>query len=1584
MSYDNLELLGLMLGLLEVDEPDQAATTGPRYYGDRTPYPNFDWFTNPKSAFEGVKHQGWLIEQFFQQDSGLIGDADPHPQFFALTRPPRAIWRFFSNIVQAPKFSQIEDYPGLSDTAKTLFKQSLSTTPEGEDWKRRFASYLILGVTPASSGPSDQDGAAVLGIGCQTLVEIYPATEAFVASDLPSGMLELALEWYAPVTELKKGRLGSPDLISHSGPPSETAPQFQFGLCVWRDRGKAPLRTADPPQGSEHENPTGLRFCGTVDGGSKGHTVEQCDSKGKWTSAAADWWDVASNMVGDTQYNNQPYYKYVSELLASAVNPIRFGSVHLPTRQNVREAWDKLKHRQPSGTTASAPTQEKTLLTLRDYLLALGFLKRRPSETQKKTIDGYSNDDAYTFTLKPLAGSPPASSTETLNDLKFNKVLQQALVVQDGFPIYLGATSGSAPQGQEGTGGKSGESKASPESAIGGESLQPAILLGSSPPVHDDGKTTTYFGLVANAGLFKLGKTGKSDSESDSGVTGSSTESSGSEGTATPGQKRDIGLLAALGSWFTGESAGDNWYSRLQPGDPKPVVGPPGLAVFPIALVEKDDGSIEWRQDWQISAISFGFDAVGLNEKGLLDFDISKLNLRLGAFETRFALALDVGNGSVSGQWAVAAKLDGLGLSFDQGQKKSGLLAKMTQSFLELIDEQSGGGGASKPSQKEQQQHAETLANSAVASLTDYFGATQGNRAAVSAKDLASWKKGFDIEVGFMMELGSHLSLHYDVQLYDSNGARGKVVWIPIGLSLGPLQVKAIGIGMRDVDIGQATLTLAFTGSLSFMNFQLGVIGAGVKLPLYDMASMRGSVGDWLLTSKHTMLQGFDFSFATASVDVEGGLIRHTWGPNQENWEIAGELRVATPAIQMAAMGAFGPTPKTSPPPSVPVAPVSFFLYGYLGGKDIIDIYEVVQINGIALGAGVNRQVAIPPVEGIPDFTLVEIVMGGDDGDPSKLNPLEILLRMTNDVMAVPGWYFAAAGVRFGVVEILDCFALAVVQIAVGKKSADLELALLGVGRLSLPKGPEKFLYVELDIEADLRIEASDNPEVTFRLEADINPSSWIVNKDVSPKFTVGFAAVMWIGGDHSGDFVVSLGGYYPGPAFNRPTYYPSPAPLGFSWSPVDILTLSGDLYFAVTPSCMMAGGRFDASLNIGPVSAGFNMYANFLMRWKPFHYDVTIGLSIHASVDLFLVTLHVTVGATLQLSGPQMHGQARFKAGPVHVSINFGDPPQPPQPVTWSAFGTQFLDSQATAAMFGPVAAEPGHIEGPNLLSVNPVAGLYVVPKGSGVDPGAEPASQDIAAVRADELAVKISIRIPAKTVVMREADADGLEQLQKLKSAGALGTEPVALARSLNTSPLDSGEQHARVTATLIDSESGDSVDALGIQPMDLAAVNPDCRLYVSKADDTGHPVSSYEVVPADWTITPKISSVPRALWSSDAPSAAPEPSAARIQGAIVGFTASPPKTGGPRGLTLPPTGAIEPAILGFFDLPFGVAGQAGQTQPAPTAAAATATAFVASSSAAHATTAAALASLGLGAFQSAAKSFRETLAQPLQATS
>ena len=81
-------------------------------------------------------------------------------------------------------------------------------------------------------------------------------------------------------------------------------------------------------------------------------------------------------------------------------------------------------------------------------------------------------------------------------------------------------------------------------------------------------------------------------------------------------------------------------------------------------------------------------------------------------------------------------------------------------------------------------------------------------------------------------------------------------------------------------------------------------------------------------------------------------------------------------------------------------------------------------------------------------------------------------------------------------------------------------------------------------------------------------------------------------------------------------------------------------MYAALTPSAIMAGGRFEAAYTSGIVAASFTTGLDFIVSWLPFYYDARFYISIAARIDL-LFTINATIGASLHIWGPDFAGKA-------------------------------------------------------------------------------------------------------------------------------------------------------------------------------------------------------------------------------------------------------------------------------------------------------------------------------------------------------
>lgn len=136
---------------------------------------------------------------------------------------------------------------------------------------------------------------------------------------------------------------------------------------------------------------------------------------------------------------------------------------------------------------------------------------------------------------------------------------------------------------------------------------------------------------------------------------------------------------------------------------------------------------------------------------------------------------------------------------------------------------------------------------------------------------------------------------------------------------------------------------------------------------------------------------------------------------------------------------------------------------------------------------------------------------------------------------------------------------------------------------------------------------------------------------------------------------------------------------LGFNWQVVpEEFSLSGDVYFALTPAAVMAGGHLQGEWRSGSVYAWFKAGVDFLIAWKPYHYDATAYIDIGVEVTFWLFgtqRLSLDVGADLHIWGPRFAGEATIHLWIISFTIHFGDSDaSKPKAIGWRDFKTSFL----------------------------------------------------------------------------------------------------------------------------------------------------------------------------------------------------------------------------------------------------------------------------------------------------------------------
>jgi hypothetical protein len=131
-------------------------------------------------------------------------------------------------------------------------------------------------------------------------------------------------------------------------------------------------------------------------------------------------------------------------------------------------------------------------------------------------------------------------------------------------------------------------------------------------------------------------------------------------------------------------------------------------------------------------------------------------------------------------------------------------------------------------------------------------------------------------------------------------------------------------------------------------------------------------------------------------------------------------------------------------------------------------------------------------------------------------------------------------------------------------------------------------------------------------------------------------------------------------------------------WQITNELSVAAELYFAVTPSCIMAGGRLAAIYSSSSVRAWFIISTDFLIAWQPLRYSVTASLGIGFEVDVGGSALRIYLQAELRLWGPPFAGQLHVDLGVAAVTIDFGETCQTPKPLTADQFKKAFLPKQS------------------------------------------------------------------------------------------------------------------------------------------------------------------------------------------------------------------------------------------------------------------------------------------------------------------
>lgn len=469
-----------------------------------------------------------------------------------------------------------------------------------------------------------------------------------------------------------------------------------------------------------------------------------------------------------------------------------------------------------------------------------------------------------------------------------------------------------------------------------------------------------------------------------------------------------------------------------------------------------------------------------------------------------------------------------------------------------------------------------------------------------------------------------------------AGGGPGATAWIGVNRTIGPLQVRRVGL--RYVPGTPAELDVLLDARLAAGGLAVSTTGLGVGVT-WKRGDSPGVTGG---------LDGLGLSYTAGALEVSGALARDPDpGKKGATLLVAGQLSVSTTALSFTAAGMYAELIGSGDP--------SVFVIASLTGLEI-PIGPVV-LTGLTGGFGYNTYLSLPvrPLD-VPSHPLVSGGLPVGDG------PLAVLGKLGETVQPRAGSLWIAAGAFFTVFEIVRAKAVLALQLTPG----DVTVALLATASAQFPTSGTPYACATLGLEATYRTSTGE-----IRVEGALDPDrSYLLSP--SCRLRGGFALCVWTGPSHAGDFVFTLGGYHP--AYVPPAHYPVVQRLGLDWQ-IDSVSVSGECYGAITPSMAMIGGRLEVSATVAGVKAWLEAHLDAVVRWAPFAFDVELGVRVGVSFD-FLGHHDLELGADLHLWGPPTAGTATVHLPLVpDITVRFGSgSAAEPPPLGWDDFHKNVL----------------------------------------------------------------------------------------------------------------------------------------------------------------------------------------------------------------------------------------------------------------------------------------------------------------------
>ncbi|MBO4290448.1 MAG: hypothetical protein J5898_00925 [Lachnospiraceae bacterium] len=437
--------------------------------------------------------------------------------------------------------------------------------------------------------------------------------------------------------------------------------------------------------------------------------------------------------------------------------------------------------------------------------------------------------------------------------------------------------------------------------------------------------------------------------------------------------------------------------------------------------------------------------------------------------------------------------------------------------------------------------------------------------------------------------------LRRDAVMSGEASNKSPIHWMNVNKVFGPVRIVRFGIGYDDGCVVAAGDVDVKITCLSF-----NLIGLSIQIPFGNKDS-KVSFG----------ISGLGIDFSSGETGISGALMKE-YGVES----YSGQIAVRVGKFGLTILGNYEKTQQFE----------SLFAFGALHA--VLGGPPCFVVTGLSVGFGMNKNIVLPKADKLKDFPLVLAAMG----DPAweKKSPGDVLAGMRESIVTEYGETMLALGITFTTFQIITSCLIGLITFG-----NDDQIALLGQSLLDLPArlpGSQVNPYIHIGI--GLRTVYNFKQGI-LTIDGAISEGSYIFCEKC--KVSGGFAWYMWFKGEHKGDFVLTVGGYHKD--FKPPEHYPTPDRVGINWNITDGLTLQGNAYFALTPSCIMAGGALNLTYVRNRLSAWVKFNADMIISWLPFYYDINADATVGASYTFKIfghkktVKLETAVG--LHMWGP-------------------------------------------------------------------------------------------------------------------------------------------------------------------------------------------------------------------------------------------------------------------------------------------------------------------------------------------------------------